>query len=119
MVGFPSDGRPVGSTVSDVTDPFGRLVTFSQDLSHDKIGNGWATWSHGYTGDVYDTINSTDPFTLTIGLPDPVHAFYFFTEPNNFDFYQITATAQDGTTVSQNVAGASGAKGFGFTRTRC
>src|SRR5262245_7599632 len=31
----------------------GKSVLFSTPISHRKIGSGWATWSHGYTGDVY------------------------------------------------------------------
>ena len=30
--------------------PNGGSVGFSVPLTHNEIGNGWATWSHGYTG---------------------------------------------------------------------
>ena len=121
MTAFPADTvNPVfpasNADVTAVPGPGGGL-TFSQALTHDIAGNvntGWATWSHGYAGDVYDTIDSADPTSVTLGLPAATHAFYLYVEPTPYSSFTITATAQDGTGISQTVFGGGGAAGFGF-----
>src|SRR4030095_11899861 len=55
MTAFGDDARPNGGVVSDVPSPLGGVVGFSPDLTHTEVGAGWATWSHGYTGDLYLT----------------------------------------------------------------
>ena len=113
MTPFGRDPRPTGTTVTDVPDDAGTIM-FSQPLTHSTIGNGWATWSHGYTGDVYHT--AVRPVTIT--LPAGTRAFYFYAEPNFFNVFNVTATAQDGTTSGPiPVQGNSGAKYFGFYAT--
>jgi hypothetical protein len=92
-------------------------LTFNQTVRHDIIGTGWGTWSHGYTGSVYDTGSAADPTTLTLTLASPVSAFYFYVESVNFASFSFTATSQDGTAVTQTVAGDTGAAGFGFYTT--
>ena len=52
-------------------------------------------------------------------LPPRTYAFYFYAEPNLFGEYQISAIADDGTTISQNVVGASGARYYGFYACSC
>ena len=111
MTPFGADGRPLESTVSDVPDPAG-TIGFSPSLTHTRIGGSWATWSHGYTGDVYYLIPGSQ---ITITLPAGTKAFYFYAEPNTFDVFSVEATAQDGTTSGPiAVQGNSGAKYFGF-----
>lgn len=111
MTPFSPDARPTGTTVTDVPDPAG-TITFSQPLTHSTVGNGWATWSHGYTGDVY---HNSDGSAITITLPSDTKAFYLYAEPNTFDIFDVQATAQDGTTSGPvEVQGDSGAKYFGF-----
>jgi hypothetical protein len=119
MTAFGADPQPLGS-VSGVNDPAG-TISFSTPLNHDRIGQGWATWSHGYTGDVYDTCftgagcAAADPSTVTINLPAGTQAFYFYAEPNNLSPFTITAMAQDGTTSGPvTVDGNGGARYFGF-----
>jgi hypothetical protein len=115
MTAFGPDPQPVnqGPDVTSVNDPAG-TVSFSPALNHSTVGNGWDTWSHGYTGDVYWTTGST----ITITLPAGTRAFYFYAEPNTFDVFEVTATAQDGTTSGPiQVQGNSGAKYFGFYAT--
>jgi len=122
MTAFPADGvNPVYPTsyadINSVPSPGGGSLTFSQALTHDLAGSlstGWATWSHGYTGDVYDTIGSSDPLSVTLGLPAATRAFYFYAEPAPYSAFTISATAQDGTLISQAVLGGGGAWGFGF-----
>jgi hypothetical protein len=120
MTAFGPDSQPVcpseGSIVSGVNDPAG-TIGFSQPLSHDVIGECWATWSNGYSGDVYDTFNaaSATPTQVTITLPAGTNAFYFYAEPQQFAVFSVQATAQDGTTSGPiDVQGEGGAQYFGF-----
>jgi PEP-CTERM motif-containing protein len=106
LVAFGDDLRPNGGVVSDVASPLGGVVGFSTPLTHSEIGAGWATWSHGYTGDVYFSTT-----TLTLDLPDGIGAFYFFAEPNPFAPFTITASV-GGSILSQVVDGFAGAKIF-------
>jgi hypothetical protein len=115
MTAFGLDPQPLnaGPVVTSVNDPAG-TVTFSPPLNHSRVANGWDTWSHGYMGDVYWTGGST----ITMTLPAGTRAFYFYAEPNTFDVFEVTATAQDGTTSGPiQVHGNSGAKYFGFYAT--
>jgi hypothetical protein len=110
MIAFDPDGRTLSSLVSDVPAPGGGSVDFTPQLTHVRIGSGWSTWSHGYTGDVYWTSDST----AQLVLPADTFAFYFYAEPNLFSTYTITATASDGTSLTQNVNGSAGASYYGF-----
>jgi hypothetical protein len=114
MTPFGPDPQPTGTTVTGVSDPAG-TITFSQPLIHSTVGNGWSTWSHGYTGDVYW---NTDGSPITITMPAGTKAFYLYAEPNTFDVFDVQATAQDGTTSGPvPVQGNSGARYFGFSGT--
>jgi len=108
MTPFPLD--PQGSPATSVASPLGGTVDFSAARTHTTVGAGWATWSHGYTGDVY----WSDDSSTTLTLPSLTGAFYLYAEPNPFEVWLITATAQDGTAVSQMVDGLGGAAGYGF-----
>jgi Ca2+-binding RTX toxin-like protein len=111
MTGFPADGRPEFSSVTDVTGPTG-TVGFSPALDHRVVPSSWNTWSHGYTSDVY--FNTTSGPTV-LSLPAGTDAFYLYAEPDAFDTFDVTATSQDGTTSGTiPVTGDSGAKYFGF-----
>ncbi len=110
MTAFPADARPLSQQVFDVAAPGGGTVDFCPELTHVRIGQGWATWSHGYLGDVYYT--NEDQATLT--LPGGTFAFYFYVEPNSFSTYTISAVANDGSSITQSVNGSSGAKYYGF-----
>jgi hypothetical protein len=110
MTPFAPDDRALGNVVSDVSGPTG-TVGFTPSLTHARVGSGWATWSHGYTGDVYYTTGTQ----ITMTLPAGTKAFYFYAEPNTFDVFSVEATAQNGTTSGPiPVQGNSGAKYFGF-----
>jgi hypothetical protein len=122
MTAFGDDTRPActagpsgpcpGSVFTNVVDPAG-TVTFSPLVQHREVGQGWGTWSHGYSGDVYYVTGSS----LTMTLPADTVAFYFYAEPN-FSIKDITATAQDGTTSGPiPVSASSGARYFGFYAT--
>jgi hypothetical protein len=102
MTPFGNDGRADG-TVSDVPDPAG-TIGFSPSLSHRQVPGSWATWSHGYTSDVYFTGGPQ----ITITLPAGTKAFYFYAEPEQFAVFSVQATAQDGTTPGRSVQGEAG-----------
>lgn len=111
MTPFPLDPQPTGySPVTSVASPLGGSVGFSITMQHAVIGE-WATWSHGYTGDIYYTGGAT---SVTMTMPAGTSAFYFYAEPNPFNVYEIVATAQDATQVTQMVSGSGGASYYGF-----
>jgi hypothetical protein len=124
MTAFGPDSQPLGDGATGVSDPAG-TIGFTPTLRHDKVGGTcdaiscWATWSNGYTGDVYDTtVVDGDRTQITITLPAGTKAFYFYAEPNQFAVLSVEATAQDGTTSGPiSVDGSSGAKYFGFYAT--
>jgi len=114
MTSFPADSQAEYALVTSVASPLGGTVDFSAELDHRIVGSSWATWSHGYAGDVYYTNGA---MSVTLTLPSNTGAFYFYAEPNPMETYLITATAQDGTQISQSVTGNSGACGYGFWAT--
>lgn len=104
-----------GDTESGISGPTGNIA-LSVDTECEQIGDGWATWSNGYDGQVYwqnsDVGGST---TLTLTLPAGTRAFYFYAEPDQFEVFDLQATAQNGTTSGPlQVFGNSGAQYFGF-----
>ncbi|MFI4882201.1 MAG: GC-type dockerin domain-anchored protein [Phycisphaerales bacterium JB064] len=111
-----SDGRATFSDVTFAGVGGGRTVDFSTSMSLRRIGDGWATWSHGYTGPVYHTPN--DRVTMTFD-PGEVGAFIVYVEPNNFGEFSFEITGRDATGSSvaynANIVGDSGAMGFGFS----
>jgi len=112
MTPFPLDERPLYELVVDVPSPLGGTLEFSPSLQHLRVGQGWVYWGHGYPGDVYARTGVSE-FTLT--LPDNTYAFYFYAarEPHDQP-WPITATADDGTTIVQDVSIDLGAAYFGF-----
>ena len=116
MTAFGSDPQPLHTNVLSVAAPGGGSVTFSSPLEHETVGNGWATWSNNYTGDVY-VISGTSPVTLT--MPSATLAFYLYAEPDQYSpSFNVTATTQDGTSSgSVAVYGYKGATYFGFYTT--
>lgn len=115
MTAFPADPQPLFTDVSSVAAPTGGSVGFSPSLNHRQVGAGWATWSHGYTGDVYFTNGAT---SATMTMPPNTVAFYFYAEPDPFAVFDFTATTDSGTTSGAiPVDGNGGAKYFGFYAT--
>ena len=110
MTPFSSDSQATGTDVTSVAGPTGS-IGFSSGAEHCLVGGCWATWSNGYTGDVYyDTSGN-----LTLTLPSGTAAFYFYAEPQQFATFTITATSSDGTTSGAiPVNGEGGAEYFGF-----
>jgi len=112
MTAFPSDGTGGYAQLSSLASPRGGSVGFSPDVYAADIGSGWATWSGGGTyggGDVYWSGGAT---TLAMTLPAGTYGFAFYAEPNPFAVYTITATDNEGNSVSQDVDGSAGAAGW-------
>jgi hypothetical protein len=116
---FAADPTAVGTVEKRISGPTGPVV-FSTPLTHLLIGNGWATWSNGYTGDVYETATPQPDgtFVITVTLPPGTGAFYAYAEPNLFADFSMNATAQNGVTSGDvTVHGQAGARYFGFYAT--
>lgn len=118
LVGRPLTPAPFDSRIfSDVTsipDGLGGNITTSIPVSVRQIGLGWASWSQGYTGNVYYTNGATD---ITVSFAAGTQAAYLYAEPNPFGVFNITATGSDGVATksfSQGVEGSAGAAGWGF-----
>jgi Fibronectin type III domain len=91
--------------------PGGAGLIVSPGMAKKTVGQSWGLWSHGFTGVVY----STDQTTATINLPPGTRCFYFYIEPDHQDqFYPITVTPSGGTSETRFVSGAVGARGFGY-----
>lgn len=112
MKAFGADPQPLFTDVTGVTVPSGKAtVGFTPALEHVQVGNGWNTWSNGYTGDVYWAQSDAMTFTLPAGTD----AFYFYAEPDPYSTFTMSATTQDGTTSGPiDVNGFAGAQYFGF-----
>lgn len=111
MTPFGDDGITPIVDISSLATPLGGTIGFGAPVSAREIGNGWATWSHGYTGDVYFSNGAT---SITVTMPSGTDAFYLYAEPDPFDRFSMTATADDGTLITADVDGSAGANGFGF-----
>ena len=114
MTPFGPDPQAEYAVVSSVASPLYGTVDLSPSLQHLLTPGSWATWSHGYTGDVYYTQGG---LSATLTLPALTGAFYLYAEPNPFQVWTITATDQTGISVSQDVYGYAGAAGYGFFAT--
>jgi hypothetical protein len=110
LTAFADDARPLGSLESTVPSPLVGDLGLSPDLTHVKITQGWATWSHGYLGDAYFDLGTT----ITLTLPTSTGAFVAYAEPDVFGVFDITATTSTGEFLTLSVDGSGGAKGFGF-----
>ena len=111
MTPFGPDDGTLDETTSGAAGPTGELQ-FDPSLERLQVANGWATWSNGFTGDVYWTDGG---LTETMTLPPGTKAFYFYAEPNEFEDYDVDATADSGaSTGDMTVYGDAGAQYFGF-----
>jgi hypothetical protein len=108
--------QPGPPTYADVTTipgcPIPGSMTASPAVNWRQIGNGWASWSHGYTGDVYWSNGAT---SVTFTMPPGTTAFYLYVEPNPFAVWDITAVSDSGVSSGAiPVNGGAGASGFAF-----
>jgi hypothetical protein len=89
-------------------------LTLATSATKRSIGNGWSTWSHGYTGVVYFSAGTENTLTLPAGT----RAVYLYVEPNNLGNFDLTVTASPGSTCgTRTVNGSGGAVGYGFAAT--
>jgi subtilase family serine protease len=104
-----------GTYYASISAPTG-TVALSPQSECEEVGVGWATWSNGYDGDVYwQNADEGGSTTLTLTLPAGTRAFYFYAEPNEFETFDLQATAQNGTTSGPlQVYGDAGAQYYGF-----
>ena len=101
--------------VTDLSSTEG-TVGFSTPMDIYRVGDTWATWSHGYEGTVYAPQELGTTVTLT--MPPGTRAFQFYAEPNSWDVFDITVAATDGSTkITRPVDGDGGARYFGFYST--
>ncbi len=125
MIPFPPDPQPTGTDVTSVAvppTPLGALgpqgsILFDQPMDHVTIGSGWATWSNGYTGDVYTSLDAPDINHVVITLPAKTAAFYLYVEPDIFSTFAVTATGKSAfgwsTSTTLLVNGLGGARYIG------
>lgn len=108
------DTTPILDIVTSVAFAPEKHVLFSIPMQHRAIGEGWATWSHGYTGDVYYAMGAPS-VTMTFDQAD-MQAFYFYVEPGPFGLWDFTisATSDDGhsASIDATIEGFAGAQGF-------
>ena len=126
MTPFGPDGvNPVDTNTLSIPTPLGTPVALSSVLRHTTVGDELATWSNGYAGDVYYTaVSSATPAGLVpavgsdpavrLAMPAGVGAFYLYVQPFRNQTYAMTVTADDATTVTQQVSGSGGASYYGF-----
>lgn len=114
MTAFGAPCTP-GTYYSTIAAPTGTL-SLAPNMECEDIGGGWLTWSNGYTGDVYwNNANQGGTTTDVLTLPAGTRAFYFYAEPNEFQTFDLEATAQNGTTSGPlQVYGYAGAQYYGF-----
>ena len=90
-----ANNTTVGSAPATPTESF----SFNPSMTLLTIGHNWcaSNWAGGvYNRRVYDTPGNT----VTITLPTPMSAVYFYAQPDDHLLLNLTATAQDGTSVS-------------------
>jgi hypothetical protein len=125
MVASPQDTRDDGTTVTDAPATPTSSFSFDQSQQLLTIPDTWCTsnWAGGtYAGRVYWTQGAS---SVTITLPSPASAVYFYATPNQQGALSMnaTATAASGATLSSgdvqvtsNACGSSDPSGqfFGF-----
>jgi hypothetical protein len=112
---FPPDPTPKGQLVREVCLDDDCCLAFDRDMQVRIIGSSWETWSHGYTGKVYWTMDFVTE--VTMHLPGRTQAFAFYAQPNPYFAYEFTAQTSDGTFLTFPIHGRAGARGWGFYTT--
>jgi hypothetical protein len=109
---FP--GIPVFTSVNSLTLDGGTSLTFGSAVNKRTIGIGWASWSGGYTGDVFFSNGAT---SVAAGI-SPIDAFGLELEPNPQQVITMSLILNDGSVVTQEITqdvdGDAGAKFFGW-----
>ena len=95
--------------------PFAGGLTIATSVQKLTAPTSWsAVWGNGYTGPVF----FSQPASATLTLPPGTTAFYFYSEPDQYGTYSVTAVTDSGTSsgaIPVTVGTSSGAaNGFGF-----
>ena len=109
MIPFPPDPRPSYEYVTSVSGSTGEL-SFDIPMTIRRQGEGIGYWRPGFTGEVYYTEGQLE---VTLGLPAETGAFILYAK-SVAGVTIITATANDGTSVSQESYWAYEPSGYGF-----
>ncbi|MEO1008292.1 MAG: GC-type dockerin domain-anchored protein [Planctomycetota bacterium] len=108
--------RASGTEVTSANVGGFRSVDFSRPMTLHRIGDGWATWSHGYTGPVYSS-QGANSVRLSFDSRE-VGAFILYVEPNSFGTFAFEIEGVDAAghsiTYNRQIEGFEGAQGFGF-----
>ena len=111
LTAFAPDDRPILSIVQDIDLPCAvpAKIEFDRPAFHLRVGDGWNTWSHGYTGDVYFTGTSE----VTLRFPDEgitYGTFYCYVQPDatiDVDFKVIVNGVFESAEFTANGAGGA------------
>ena len=98
MTPSPQDTRADFTGVTDAPATPASSFSFDQTMQLYTVGQSWGSsnWAGGtYAGRVY---YSNGQSSVTITLPSPKNAVYFYATPNQFGTFTMQATASDGTT---------------------
>ena len=107
MTPVPSPGAPACTgLLPPLTTPGGPLAVAPTETLSRCVGSGWATWSHGYLGDVYHVAGGT---SQTLTLPPATSAFYFYVQPDPFSPRDFEVLADGVSSGEFSVDGSGGA----------
>jgi len=107
-------GVPDGTAVTSVTLGDGTVLglTAATTQTVTSIGDGWATWSGGYIGQVVINGAATP---VSASITPTVGGLGMFIEPQQFAVFDVTLLLSTGASITQAVQGDSGAAFFGYT----
>ena len=111
-----AQGYTPRQTLVNSTDSGPLSIGFGQAVKEVKINDGWGSWSHGYTGNVWSTVDSGNKLSVTLTLPTGTKALYFFAQPEALSVQPITVTysGATGSPLTLSISGNGGAQGFGL-----
>lgn len=104
--------------ITYLPDGLGAGFWFSSPVNVRRVGEGWGSWSHGYTGNVY---YSNGAKSLTI-FPFYDTIFQFYVQPASIGVASISVTGvgpygTSSVSAAQQVDGDGGAAGWAFYMT--
>lgn len=107
---------PLDSSICAFTDhapsPSGAYpLYFSYSVIRSRVPTCWATWSNGYSGDVYWNDDEGD---LGLQVPSGTRAFYLYVEPDAFATETFTVTGYGPGGFAQATFTANGSSGASY-----
>ena len=109
MTATPANPLQESTMVTDAPAPTG-TIAFNLPATLYRMGSGWASVSHGYTGDVYYFGGARE---ASLTLPANTRAFYVYIEGNTYSTQEVYAIV-DGVTYTLPGGGKDGPVYFGF-----